>query len=47
MYAVEFAGSNFLEAGWEANTTLLIMLDGEDSAFDSTGIMVMVFPYIP
>lgn len=38
-------GSNILNQGWNAsNTTVKVRLDGNVSAFDSSGIQVMVFP---
>ena len=40
------SGSNFVQAGWESGAIVKVALNGETSAYDSDGIMVMVFPYL-
>jgi hypothetical protein len=37
-------GSNVLDAGWASDTALKVRIEGDGSAYESSGVHVMVFP---
>jgi hypothetical protein len=37
-------GSSVLDAGWASGATVTVRLEGDGSAYDGSGLHVMVFP---
>jgi hypothetical protein len=37
-------GSSVLDAGWISEATVTVKLEGDSSAYDGSGVHVMVFP---